>query len=788
MDRYAKMKVNVADKYPYVVVQFLQLPYPDIDDYVCIPRSWIRVRRVTDKESIVAYPDEPPSITKLRIMNCDEPSEKWRLYMAIVKVETCSYKDAYDYILDKIYNAARNKYSAMIRTAYKRMPATETKRYSPQLETINLLNLQSKKNRNKLKVVDKVRQSGTISNPSECPEYSNVESRTLTSLKMTGFVSFENTVIKENCKKEHEDQASGDVRSSSDDVLLRYPYIKRKPEKDKGPQVNSPAARSQSTENALHALKCPPTFVNQICDYALEPEKNQLLPIYREHLHHIALTQGIPDDRIPNLRTFTLDFPEPLIQDSNIGSNTSFAIQNPTNEVNQFSQLEIPRSSSVIQELPQDLSNQKTSDYSSEVEGATSEPADHSKISSVSHESIAYSNIAVHQDLTVEDIGVDELTEVSCIEQNVFSGSKAENESPANPKNLEEANHSEQNVESCMEEESPMVEAVTSREISLTQDVDDDEQSNSSELNSDEITNTSPKSHEEINQSVICLLNETDLWADQLFDLFQKMKINFSETCHIAHDLYESLVESQKVIDCIANTSENLRALKNGKVPVLTSKDVTAEIQQIAEVNQTERQEEENLDVNMEEDKKEDNDVDSKSSENNDDCGGDVKDVKVQVKHNEVPKTTRGNIRSFVLPPEYDPNDTRWTLKHRENDPELNLVELVPGSKVYINSIKLAHCIRSSRDSKALARKLLEEIFTQSALSVCSLTGIRANAFDISGTNVRPGLDLNARIAILAFVEKHTLKKKWGAFDSQSVTNTLRSKIQDIRAKHAKTS
>lgn len=69
----------------------MQLPYPDIDDYVCIPRSWIRVRRVTDKESIVAYPDEPPSITKLRIMNCDEPSEKWRLYMAIVKVETCEY-------------------------------------------------------------------------------------------------------------------------------------------------------------------------------------------------------------------------------------------------------------------------------------------------------------------------------------------------------------------------------------------------------------------------------------------------------------------------------------------------------------------------------------------------------------------------------------------------------------------------------------------------------------------------------------------------------------------------
>ncbi|KAG8039447.1 hypothetical protein G9C98_008090 [Cotesia typhae] len=780
------MKVNIADKYRYVVVQFLQLPYSDIGDYVCIPSSWIRIRRVTDM-SIVAYPEEPPLITRMRIINCDEPSKKWKLYMAIIKFETCSYKDAYEYILDKIHNAARNRYLAMIRAGCKRMPATATNRYNPWLKTINLLNPQSKKNINKLKVVDKVRQSGTILNPSECPEHFNAESRTLTSLKLTGSVSFESTVIKENCKKEHENQASGDVRSSSDDLLLRYPYIQRKPEKDKGPQVNSPGTCSRSTEKALHSVKCSPAFLNQICNYTLDPEENQLLSSYREHLHHIALTQGTPDNRVPNLRTFTLDFPEPLIQDLNIGSDTSFDIQNPTNDVNQFSQLEIPRSSSVIQELPQVLPDQKTPDHSSEVECATSEPTTYSEMTSASDESIAYSNIAVHQDSTVEDMVVDELTEVSCIEQNVFSRFEAENESSGNPKALEELNHSKQTVESCVEKGLPTIESVMSIEVSSMQNVDDDdEQSNSSELNSDEITDTSPKSHEQINQSAVSLLNKTDVWADKILDLFQKMKINFSETCQIAHDLYKSLAESQKVIDSIVTTSENLRASKKGKVVVVTSEDVTMEVPQAAEVNQAERKEEENLDVNMEEDKKKDNDVDSKSSENDDDCGGGVKDVKVQDRDNEVPKTTRGNIRTFVLPPEYDPHDTRWTLKYRENVPELNLVELVPGSNVYINSIKLAHCIRSSKDSKALARRLLEEIFTQSALSICSLTGVRANAFDISGTNVRPGLDVNARIAILTFVEKHTLKKKWGAFDSQSVTNTLRSKIQDIRARHAK--
>ncbi|CAD6243669.1 GSCOCT00013098001.2-RA-CDS [Cotesia congregata] len=785
------MKVNYADDYPYVVVEFLQLPYADIGDYVCIPRSWIRVHKATNRKSIVAYPDELPSITKMRIMNCDEPSEKWELYLAIVKVEKRSYKDAYQYIMEKIHNASKNSHSAVIRTSYKRVPVTATKRYSPLLKIVNLSNPQSQKNRNKLKVVDKVdkvRQSGTISNPNKRPQHYNVELRTLTSSKPTGFFFSENTVIKENCKIEHQDQASRDDRSSSDDLLLRYPYIQRKPEKDKETRINSLGAGFRSTGKTFYASKFSPTFVNQICGYTPKPEENRLFSIYRKHLDHIALTQGIQDSRIPNLRTFTLDLPEPLIQDPNIGSNISFAIQNPTNENNQFSQIEILKSTPVIQEHPQVLPNQKTPDQSSEVKCATSEPTTHSHMTCASHASIVCTNSAEHQDSIVEDMVVDELTEASCIEQNVFSGTRAENESSANPKVLEETNHSGQAVESSMEERSPMVEAVTSSGILSSQDVDYDEQSNSSELSSDEIITTSPNSHKQANQSVNSVLNQADVWAEQLFDLFQKMKINFSETCQIAHELYESLVQSQKVIECMANASENLRALKKGKVAVVTSKDVTAEVQQRAEVNQVERKEEESPDVNMEEDKKEDNDVDSKSSENYDDRGGDTKDVKHQDGDNKVPKTTRGHIRSFVLPPEYDPHDTKWTLKYRENDPQLNLVELVSGSNVFINSIKLAHCMRSARDSKALARKLLEEIFTPSALSVCSLTGVRANAFDISGENVRPGLDANARMAILTFVEKHALKKKWGAFDSQSVINTLRSKIQDIRAKHAKTS
>ncbi|VVC87652.1 unnamed protein product [Leptidea sinapis] len=88
------MKDNNPDEYPYVVVQFLQLPHAHIGDYSCVPYSWIRSRRATDRKIQVAYPDEDPSITKMRIMNGDEPSQKWNLYMAIIKHESNSYENA----------------------------------------------------------------------------------------------------------------------------------------------------------------------------------------------------------------------------------------------------------------------------------------------------------------------------------------------------------------------------------------------------------------------------------------------------------------------------------------------------------------------------------------------------------------------------------------------------------------------------------------------------------------------------------------------------------------------
>ncbi|AAW29983.1 hypothetical protein [Bracoviriform demolitoris] len=148
----------------------------------------------------------------------------------------------------------------------------------------------------------------------------------------------------------------------------------------------------------------------------------------------------------------------------------------------------------------------------------------------------------------------------------------------------------------------------------------------------------------------------------------------------------------------------------------------------------------------------------------------------------EVPKKKRSQKRKFVLPPEYDENDSRWTLKHRQMAP--GLVELMPHTNVYINAIKLSNCKRLSKDCKSLARLLLVEIFTKSALTICSLTGSRARAYDVEGATIRPGLDETARTVLLTYVEEYGREKGWITLDTQSIQNSIRNKMQEFRFKY----
>ncbi|XP_057331809.1 protein PFC0760c-like [Microplitis mediator] len=182
---------------------------------------------------------------------------------------------------------------------------------------------------------------------------------------------------------------------------------------------------------------------------------------------------------------------------------------------------------------------------------------------------------------------------------------------------------------------------------------------------------------------------------------------------------------------------------------------------------ETERNEQE-IDDSADNDGEDDDDNDDENDADNDD--GD-----------DYVKRKRFQSRTLTLPPEYDKNDSKWTLRYHEYAP--GLVELIEHTGVYINAVKLVNCKRLAKNSKTLARLLLVEIFTESALYTCSLTGVRAKAFDIDGTHVRPGLDENARTVLLTYVEQYAQASKWPKTANQSILNSIRNKMQEIRFK-----
>ncbi|CAG9790043.1 unnamed protein product [Diatraea saccharalis] len=147
------------------------------------------------------------------------------------------------------------------------------------------------------------------------------------------------------------------------------------------------------------------------------------------------------------------------------------------------------------------------------------------------------------------------------------------------------------------------------------------------------------------------------------------------------------------------------------------------------------------------------------------------------------PKINHQQKNAWVLPPEYDPNNPKWTRKYQKKAP--GLVELIPRTNVYVNKKELANCKRESKDCRTLARLLLTEVFSADALGVCSLTGSKAKAFTSMNLEVRPGLDEDARMVLLTFVERYGAKRGWRTDDTSAIISSIRTKILEMRAKYS---
>ncbi|XP_047503328.1 uncharacterized protein LOC125048614 isoform X3 [Pieris napi] len=146
---------------------------------------------------------------------------------------------------------------------------------------------------------------------------------------------------------------------------------------------------------------------------------------------------------------------------------------------------------------------------------------------------------------------------------------------------------------------------------------------------------------------------------------------------------------------------------------------------------------------------------------------------------NKTPENSK--LYRFVLPPEYDADDTRWTLKYRKNMP--GLVELMPQSGVYVSSGYLNYCQQVSKDCKSLASRLLTEVFNRNALSICSSMNEKAQPYNNIESNIRPDLDDHACSVLLNLVLEHGLQRGWNT-DLEPILRILHSKMLEFRCRY----
>ncbi len=238
---------------------------------------------------------------------------------------------------------------------------------------------------------------------------------------------------------------------------------------------------------------------------------------------------------------------------------------------------------------------------------------------------------------------------------------------------------------------------------------------------------------------------------DSFSTLFTQMGSTLRYTCDMYNNLRSSILETADTYRSLLDAVERFNGLSNSTRNASSLIDSTLIVPQATE----ERHLEVTARANSNHENQHSNNVSDKA-----------------------PKEIHNNLQRFVLPPEYDPHDTRWTLKYRTNLP--GLVELMPQSGIYVSYGELKYCQQVSKDCKSLARRLLPEVFNRKALGVCLSMSEKAQASNIVGSNLRPELDEHASTVLLNFVIDYGLQCGWNT-DLNPILNSLHSKIQEIR-------
>lgn len=80
---------NTNPRRLFYVVKFIELPFEKIDDYICVPKSWLILQTSSNQKVFIAYPNtEDRFDTRDRVKRKEEPNDKWGYYMATIEYES----------------------------------------------------------------------------------------------------------------------------------------------------------------------------------------------------------------------------------------------------------------------------------------------------------------------------------------------------------------------------------------------------------------------------------------------------------------------------------------------------------------------------------------------------------------------------------------------------------------------------------------------------------------------------------------------------------------------------
>ncbi|XP_044597518.1 uncharacterized protein LOC123274088 [Cotesia glomerata] len=875
------------NKRAFYVVQFIELPFENIDDYVCVPYTWLTVRKAMYDKVVVAYPnDEDPFDTRDRVERKERYNDKWRFYMATVEYKSDSFDDA------EFWIAARNDYGPLVeeeskvtdkqpkhpvnkklrsahqnhlsksndnfrkplpRISNKRPANTKTKKEIDEKRlkidksapsssaVVNDAKVEARSPKRKQSVIIQDNQSMECSQTEESSVASNADESTESRSKIphteqtdqalsspvtdidkrTQVINIDDEDHSQRVKKPDHNNSMSQANSSSNTTDVSMTSTKPSTSAEQStqpnqynhqeyildrcslsnfqPQIENVRSLANVDDHKQIVNEVPsqklPTSYKELNSLKLSAQLyshmnggRRLIPIQKQVEKRLRPTKMERNLAIatPKLRIGISIKPKDRKRKSSLQGVTKTSPSSiMTNVLKSIRQTLSTTHNNFLLNNPQlqaRMSPRSTEDNNVDFTTSpqniiASETGDRQNTEIPIHPIYQPSRI---QHTTVHENGYQNL----CTQEQLVNQSTQMNSKPKRVHFMDDAARSSVTGShlNVMENASQRYEYIVKETLSpyhvVTSDSDavtDHKEISDREMSADESpvettdnvygTANDPRHDSADRPTADQNSTSTNHQTHSKFILEQQMLDNFAilftemgSTLRYTTDMYNtlrsSILDTAETYKKLLGAVEQFNTAGNAASKAFPSSNLRPEGPRSPEARHTK--------VTV-----------SASSSNQDQHRNDVA--------NKTPKKKNNKLYQFVLPPEYDAYDTRWTLKYRTNLP--GLVELMPQSGVYVSSGDLNYCRQVSKDCKSLARRLLPEVFNRNALSICSSMSEKAQASNNVDSTIRPDLDDHACSVLLNFVLEHGLQHGWN-IDLQPILRTLHSKMQEIRFKY----